>query len=159
MSTNSAIGMLNPDGTIRAIYAHWDGYPEHNGRILLNHYTTASKISLLLDGGDISILGMDIGNKHDFDGPIASASDEKTRFAYETTYYRRDRGEYNHGHGAGIYRDLNNFRDNFRGPFFYLFEHNEWSVQWGGSPWLSLRAALAKIDQKVNHPKLLPSPR
>ena len=29
MSTNAAIGMTMPDGTIKAVYLHWDGYIAH----------------------------------------------------------------------------------------------------------------------------------
>ena len=38
MATRSNIGIVNEDDSITAIYCHWDGYPEHNGKILLNHY-------------------------------------------------------------------------------------------------------------------------
>ena len=31
MSTNAAIGMTMPDGTIKAVYLHWDGYIKDGG--------------------------------------------------------------------------------------------------------------------------------
>ena len=31
MSTNAAIGLTMPDGTIKAVYLHWDGYITDGG--------------------------------------------------------------------------------------------------------------------------------
>ena len=55
MSTRSNIAHLRKDGTVRAIYCHWDGYLEHNGYILKKHYNE-SNIEELLDLGDLSFL-------------------------------------------------------------------------------------------------------
>ena len=41
MATRSVIGIVNLDKSITGIYCHYDGYPENNGKILLNHYTDA----------------------------------------------------------------------------------------------------------------------
>jgi len=35
MSTRSNIGIVNGDGSVKAIYCHFDGYPAYVGRILL----------------------------------------------------------------------------------------------------------------------------
>ena len=43
MSTRSKIGILRKDGTVDHVYAHWDGYPEHNGVILYNEYSNINK--------------------------------------------------------------------------------------------------------------------
>ncbi len=72
MGTRSMIGRENEDGTVEAVYCHWDGYPSHNGRILLENYTTFEKTNKLLELGQISSLGKTIE---------------------ETTFYCRDRGE------------------------------------------------------------------
>lgn len=86
MGTRSLIGKENANGTVTAIYCHWDGYPDHNGKILVNHYTAETKIDKLLDLGDLSSLGSEIGEKHDFD----DRSHENW-----CTAYGRDRGEVN----------------------------------------------------------------
>ena len=39
MATRSNTGIENENGRVSAIYCHWDGYPEHNGRILKEHYS------------------------------------------------------------------------------------------------------------------------
>lgn len=57
MSTRSRIGMKMPDGTIKSIYCHWDGYPEGVGKVLEKYYNDPKKIEELLDLGDISSLG------------------------------------------------------------------------------------------------------
>jgi hypothetical protein len=44
------------DGTVQQIYCHWDGYLEHNGKILFNHYVDPYKTRELIDMGDISSL-------------------------------------------------------------------------------------------------------
>ena len=38
MSTRSHIGIWNEDGSLDVIYCHRDGYPAHNGAVLLHHY-------------------------------------------------------------------------------------------------------------------------
>ena len=43
MGTRSAIAMKTEDG-IRSIYCHWDGYVDHNGRILKEFYSTDEKV-------------------------------------------------------------------------------------------------------------------
>lgn len=60
MSTNSRIAMLQPDGSVKSIYCHWDGYYSYNGKILLEHYTTDKKVSELIALGNISCLGIHV---------------------------------------------------------------------------------------------------
>ena len=67
MATRSRIGILNDDGTVDSIYCHWDGYLSHNGKILFEHYTDPAVVQELIALGDISSLGIDIGEKHPFD--------------------------------------------------------------------------------------------
>jgi hypothetical protein len=84
MGTRARIGLRAEDDSVVSIYTHWDGYPDHHGPILLNHYNTKVKVKELLALGDLSILGAKIGVKQDF---------------YDHAYdgmclaYGRDRGE------------------------------------------------------------------
>ncbi len=84
MATRSRIGIVNEDGTtITSIYCHNDGYPEYNGKILVENYDTREKIMALMDLGDLSSLGPTLGEAHDFNvynGNVCTA-------------YGRDRGE------------------------------------------------------------------
>jgi hypothetical protein len=68
----------------QAVYAHWDGSPEHNGRILFDHYSNPRKLRRLMSKGDISILTPIVGRKHKF---------ENGRTVRSTTFYGRDRAE------------------------------------------------------------------
>lgn len=83
MSTRSKIGILNPNGTIFAIYSHWDNYPEYNGKLLLEHYADVNKVRELISYGSLSSLGAEIGDSNDFDN-------RNSRFCL---FYGRDRGE------------------------------------------------------------------
>lgn len=56
MGTRSTIALEYADGSVGQIYCHWDGYLEHNGKILLNDYTNPFKVQELLDNGDTSTL-------------------------------------------------------------------------------------------------------
>jgi len=82
MATRSLIGKLNEDGTITNIYCHFDGYPEHNGVILQEHYSTPFKVEQLLALGNLSVLGELIGEKQSFDDRISGSC----------LAYGRDRG-------------------------------------------------------------------
>lgn len=56
MSTRSNIAILNDNGTVTAIYCHWDGGLEHNGMILSKYYSSPKKVIELISGGDLSFL-------------------------------------------------------------------------------------------------------
>ena len=56
MSTRSNIVIQAPDGKVMSIYCHYDGYPEHNGKMLLEHYDTTDKVSRLFEIGSIRSL-------------------------------------------------------------------------------------------------------
>lgn len=58
MATRSTIAILNSDdGSVDAIYCHWDGYVEGGvGQMLFEHYNTAEKVKELIALGDISSL-------------------------------------------------------------------------------------------------------
>jgi hypothetical protein len=56
MSTRSTISIKTPEGKIRSIYCHWDGYLKHNGELLKTHYNNESAASNLIELGGISSL-------------------------------------------------------------------------------------------------------
>ena len=57
MGTHAHIGIKNTDGSIEAVFCHWDGYPEFVGRILRDSYTAEEKVRKLIAFGNMSILG------------------------------------------------------------------------------------------------------
>ncbi len=56
MGTRSRIGIEMADHSVVSVYCHWDGYPEHNGKILVEHYQNRDDVQDLIDGGSMSTL-------------------------------------------------------------------------------------------------------
>jgi hypothetical protein len=56
MSTRSNIVLLRENGSCSAVYCHYDGYLEHNGRILLDNYTSTKDVRALVAMGNIRSL-------------------------------------------------------------------------------------------------------
>jgi hypothetical protein len=56
MGTRSTIALEFADGTVEQVYCHWDGYLEHNGKILATHYMDPFKVKQLLALGGFSSL-------------------------------------------------------------------------------------------------------
>ena len=103
MGTRSTIALEFADGTVEQVYCHWDGYLEHNGKILQEHYSDPFKLRDLIDMGDISSLGKEIGEQHPF-SPAYNETDAAKKAAVQaaydaareadwTTFYARDRSE------------------------------------------------------------------
>ena len=121
MATRSTIGIIdNRTGVVTSIYCHWDGYPEHNGEILVKHWSDPVKIQALMDLGSLSSLGEEIGEKHDFNdsGPI------------HCTAYGRDRGETQVG--SQTHNSLGEWLDNGE-EYNYLWDGVRWNCFAGKS--------------------------
>lgn len=56
MGTRSRIGIEMPDHSVVSVYCHWDGYVEHNGKILVEYYQNREDVQELIDGGSMSTL-------------------------------------------------------------------------------------------------------
>jgi hypothetical protein len=127
MATRSAIGFVEHDGSVHAIYCHWDGYLEGVGDTLLKHYNDTYKVLDLLELGDISSLGEELGVKHPFSFHTTNLSSQAYDDAYGkmTTAYGRDRGE---KCPAKDFHDVVAFRDHYSDcDYFYLYDGKEWS--------------------------------
>jgi len=96
MATRSTIALEYADGTVQAVYCHWDGYLEHNGKILFENYSDPFKLRDLIDLGGLSSLRPTIGTKHAF-SQFDLPKEEVEAFVKLTenmcTFYARDRGE------------------------------------------------------------------
>lgn len=97
MSTRSTIAIEYDNGTVEQVYCHSDGYLEYNGEILLNHYSDPYKVRELINNGDLSVLGHEIGEKHPFDNPGRYGTPEwhefREKYGKMCRFYHRDRGE------------------------------------------------------------------
>jgi len=91
MSTRSYICMEQPNGTIKGIYCHSDGYLTYNGAMLIDHYNEREKVEKLMDLGNLSCLCERIdpnpNEPHSFD--------YSKRQLGVCVAYGRDRGEKN----------------------------------------------------------------
>ena len=120
MSTRSAIAKITENG-IKSIYVHFDGYPEGVGATLQKHYQDEDKIDELLELGDLSTLGSEIGKKQDFN---SYKSESNTCLAYG-----RDRGEKNVGaktHDA--IEAFMTYRKRCTCEYLYLRKEGAWNV-------------------------------
>lgn len=117
MATRSSIARLNADGTVSAIYCHWDGYISNNGHILKDHYTDPAKIDQLIELGALSSLRPEIGQQQSFDG----LTNENWCLAYG-----RDRGETNTA--ARTYFNVQVWQDRAGQEYNYLWDGSEWHV-------------------------------
>jgi hypothetical protein len=135
MATRSNIGILNSDGTVDYIYCHFDGYVGHNGAILNEHYTTESKIHRLMELGNLSVLGEDIGEKQDFENRVKGTC----------LAYGRDRGETGVEARKCSYVD---YTKEYFEEYVYLFTPGKgWEVRsYGASYWADLNKALETTE-------------
>tara|TARA_R110000824_G_scaffold386613_1_gene581594 strand:- start:547 stop:966 length:420 start_codon:yes stop_codon:yes gene_type:complete len=56
MSTRSNIVLLKENGACSAVYCHYDGYLEHNGKMLVDNYTSTEDVRALVAMGNIRSL-------------------------------------------------------------------------------------------------------
>ena len=106
MATRSTIAIEHADGTVHNVYCHWDGYLDHNGRILLEHYSDPLIAEELISLGSISSLRETVGEKHGFDESY-DRDDARSKW---TTYYGRDRGE--EDTGPRVWKDFQDYKLN-----------------------------------------------
>lgn len=107
MATRSTIAIEFADGSVRQVYCHSDGYLSYNGKILMSHYADPSKVQQLIANGDVSVLGVDIGVKIDFNERAKYNDDNK---AVQCRFYGRDRGEV--GINAKYFNDFADYKQN-----------------------------------------------
>ena len=128
MGTRSRIGVMHGD-ICKSVYCHWDGYLEHNGAILQEHYNSA-KANQLVAMGDMSSLRPEIGVKHPFSclDPEAG-SDYEERYGNMCTFYDRDRGETECT--WSVDHTFEDFLDRAKGcaaEFYYVMKDGTWYV-------------------------------
>lgn len=136
MATRSAIGIIT-DRYIFGIYCHWDGYPENNGRILVENYKTLDQVWDLIKLGDLSSLNKEVGTKH--------ASGYHDTFC---TYYGRDL----EGYDNIDYRQFTcrqEFKEHFENSgceYFYLFNDDQWVMSSLRSNWAPVETYLLTAE-------------
>ncbi len=125
MGTRSRIGIERKDSSIESIYCHYDGYLEHNGLMLYEHYNSKEKVEELINLGDISVLYENITPDpklhHSFENSqenvvVAYTRDRKEKYDYNKSLYNETIDQY---------KDIckNSYLD-----FGYLYKDDKWYV-------------------------------
>jgi len=127
MGTRSTIARENADGTITAIYCHWDGYPTGVGSTLLEFYDDPAKVDALLALGALSVLGDTIGEKIPFDLDRNSLPKDDPR-KYQCIAYGRDRAEKTTIHTCADRADLELTCADSWGEYCYLYTGGRWTM-------------------------------
>lgn len=124
MGTRSTITAKKADGTYIAAYCHWDGYPSHNGKILVDHYNSQERAEELLGHGDMSFLDerCDKPDGHSYENRIKGC----------TAFYHRDRGEDWDQTKPKVGPTIESVRMKSGQEFEYLWDGEKWLV--GGEP-------------------------
>jgi hypothetical protein len=148
MGTRSTIALEFADGTVEQVYCHWDGYLEHNGKILAEHYSDPFKLRDLIDLGDMSSLRPEIGVKHAF-SQFDLATKMEQRIHEETTkdmctFYGRDRGE--KGVGSKKFVDFQDYlaHHQYEEYEYILRKDGNWYVKQHSAEYELLVPALVK---------------
>lgn len=137
MATRSTIAMEYQDGTVKQVYCHWDGYLEHNGRLLQEYWNDSSKLAELIELGDLSSLSQAIGEQHDFNSQAEG----------QCTFYGRDRGESDTG--ARLFKSLEEYQQHCQlEEFNYLrTAEGQWQYSTNGKRWCNLADNLVASDE------------
>ncbi len=146
MATRSAIAIKHGRNTIKSVSCHWDGYPEHNGRILQEYWYTSIIINQLIEMGDISSLGATIGKKVEFDAtPEYIQNDFEMAISYQCVFYNRDRGENTSSGTFETEADFIEYYDEAGIEYFYLFDNGVWYVRdYRDVEWKEVESLLTK---------------
>jgi len=140
MATRSNIGIVNDNGSVTGIYCHWDGYPEHNGKLLLKHYNNSGIVNELMDLGDLSSLNKNLycdDNNHSFENPATGVC----------VAYGRDRGEKNADSKSFTnISEFEKYANRTTADYQYLFNNGKWQYRNHNGTWNELTARVCKCD-------------
>jgi hypothetical protein len=140
MATRSNIGIVNGDGSVTGIYCHWDGYPEHNGKLLLKHYTDSERINGLMSLGSLSYLAENLYSDkkaHSFRNPVDGVC----------VAYGRDRGEKNADSKSFTnISEFEKYANRTTADYQYLFNNGKWQYRNHNGTWNELTARVCKCD-------------
>ena len=137
MATRSTIALEYANGQIDQVYCHWDGYLDHNGKILQSHYTDPFKVQKLMDLGPMSSLRDEVfpdpDDEHSFDKPQKNVC----------VFYSRDRND--HDMGSNRFADFHDYKKHgqFEEYDYILRTDGQWYVSDHGGEFKLLAIELA----------------
>ena len=111
--TRWGIGIEQPNGKIQSTYGHYDGYPQHTGKLLKKFYNNPSKGKQGISYLDKSMKG---GKDHSFDN----------RKDGESIFYGRDRGEKGSMMSNWKNRDAVKFHSGEEYFYIYNMKEKKW---------------------------------
>ena len=138
MGTHCLIGMIRPNRSVTCIYCHYDGYPQYNGKLLLENYQTKDKIKELIELGNISCLDKEVAPSKDMEHTFYKPAKDVT------IAYQRDRGE--KGQQAKSFHTLKEFYQFYNKSAInhvYLYDESFKS-------WLYLNGLASEINQPTS---------
>ena len=117
MSTRSSI-TVQVGEKVKTIYCHFDGYPSHNGRLLLENYNSQEKAEALVNLGDLSSLdeSIECPPGHSYASVVPGYS----------VAYGRDRGE--EGVEAIVRSSFSNALKMNKQQYNYFWSDGRWMV-------------------------------
>jgi hypothetical protein len=122
MGTSSIVAIANDDGTFDAVCVNWNGYLTGVGNILFHYYSgdQDAKRRSLIDLGDISSLGPELGEKHAFE--------DRETYPDWSTAYGRDRGECGVEPSRGLTRaGLMEKAEEYAAYYVYIWASRSWT--------------------------------
>lgn len=140
MGTRSTIAVQRADGSVVQTYCHWDGYIDHNGRILQEFYNDQELAEKLVSLGDMSSLGprCEPAGEHSFED----------REDGVTCYYGRDRGETDCE--PVVFADEEEYLRKFAGQEYdYLFKDDKWLVSEHGGAYRVLAREIDLLEEEA----------
>ena len=118
--TRWLVGIEQPNGKIQSTYGHYDGYPQHTGKLLKKIYNKPAIVKQLMKLGKqgISFLDKSIkgGKDHSFDN----------RKDGESIFYGRDRGEKGSMMSTFKNRDAGDFNAGEEYAYIYNMKEKKW---------------------------------
>lgn len=136
MSTHAVVAVMHGE-VCKSIYVHSDGYPEYLGAVL-NKYYDSTKANFLVAQGDCSMVGIDIGEKINFDDRLTFVKDAELNLSVATQcrFYKRDRDEENVE--FLVSHSFNELTDKYGLEYYYIMRDGEWFVSINGRTLQSL---------------------
>jgi len=128
MATRSLISIKHKDNTYSGVYCHWDGGPDHNGKILTKDYQARSKVVDLIDGGDMSSLKTNTT----WESTFKEDAYTNTREEQPLYYYERGDEDVDPKHFK-TYQQMYKYAKNSGCEFIYTFDDTVGEDQ----PWWS----------------------
>ena len=110
MGTRSNIAYQNENKSMDVMYCHYDGYLDHNGRILLEHYNSEEDARALVDNGYARSLKP----------TVKEINEDRVNKDKPETY--KSLGNYMNGNVDTLFIE-----------FIYLWRDDQWWVAWNSS--------------------------